>query len=283
VLAFVVGGALLSYLTTRGGLEFIRHFAPWQAMFLIASIPGIIIAALILNLQEPARPAHFKVDLGIADAWRHVKQAGAAYGFHFCYGSSVYLLATVFAAWAPSFYVREFKVDNSLAALLSGAAALSGGPLGSWIGGTIMDRLLKRGFFAAPPIVIMLGLSLFLPACILFILSKNLTLSVIGYALAQFCILMGAPPAYAGVQMLTPERHRGLLAAAFHTICTLAALGGGVTVVGIVNDQFFAGGELGVSILIVALSFAGFGVLLATLGRSAFKRAASRMAASMPA
>jgi hypothetical protein len=59
-------------------------------------------------------------------------------------------------------------------------------------------------------------------------------------------------------------------------------LGGGVTVVGIVNDQFFAGGELGISILIVAMSFAGFGVLLATLGRAAFKRAASKMTASMP-
>jgi MFS family permease len=252
-------------------------------MFLIASVPGFIIAAVILNLKEPARPAHLKVELGIADAWGHVKQTGAAYGFHFCYGASVFLLAIVFAAWAPSFYVREFKVDNSLAALLSGAASLSGGPLGSWVGGTIMDRLLKRGFVTAPVIVIMIGLSLFLPACLLFILSKNLTLSVIGYALAQFCVLMGAPPAYAGVQMLTPERHRGLLAAAFHAICSLVALGGGVTIVGIVNDQFFAGGDLGISILIVAISFAGCGVLLATLGRGAFKRAASRMVASMPA
>jgi len=131
--------------------------------------------------------------------------------------------------------------------------------------------------------VIMIGLSLFLPACGLFILSKNLTLSVIGYALAQFCVLAGASPAYAGVQMLTPERHRGLLGATFHAVCSLVALGGGVTVVGIVNDQFFAGGELGRSILIVAISFASCGVLLATLGRGAFKRVASRMAASMSA
>src|SRR5690606_27675218 len=55
--ALIGGGAILAWLVARGGLNLpiTGELAPWQALFVIAAIPGFIVSFMMLTVREPAR------------------------------------------------------------------------------------------------------------------------------------------------------------------------------------------------------------------------------------
>lgn len=67
-LACMAGGALIAKFETIGAtaLPLIGTIQPWQMVFLVNGLPGVIIAAMIFPVPEPLRQYH-KVDLAVPD------------------------------------------------------------------------------------------------------------------------------------------------------------------------------------------------------------------------
>jgi len=262
--SFIGGGALLALFAASGGVILLGwHFQPWQALFLAAAFPGILTTFMTFSLKEPPRPDEGQQASGLRDLWRYVRARGAAFGLFVAAATCVVTVGNFFAAWAPSFFVRRFDLGISQAATMVGIAALVSSPIGAYVGGQITDSLSRRGSRTGPLTVLTLALCVIAPGSyVAFVLSDSLTLSILVYAFIQATVLASGPQCYAGLQAMTPLRHRGLMSAAFLAATTLISLGLGVTVIGVLSDHVFSAGgnALGHSLTAAILALAALGL-----------------------
>ncbi|MDB5455931.1 MAG: major facilitator superfamily 1, partial [Caulobacter sp.] len=89
-----------------------------------------------------------------------------------------------------------------------------------------------------------------------------------------FFLSSTAGPCLAGIQYLTPTRHRGAVTAIYMCVMTLVAVGLGPTLVGFVSDTVFgAGAGIGKALTAATLCVSALGVAFALGGRGAFQKA----------
>ena len=144
-------GSALGYVV--GGL--VDHYLGWRPAFFVAGVPGIVLAVLALRLYEPPRgaqdsggpaaPGSPAVSLGSA--------ARAAYGALLrnrpyvltVLGYAAYTFAIgALAFWTPSFLERARGIPKAQATVQFGAIVVVTGFLGTYGGGWLGDRLLRR-------------------------------------------------------------------------------------------------------------------------------------------
>lgn len=142
-LGMPIGGAAGVFL---GG--FIGAQVGWQAAFLLAGLPGLILAALTWRLRIERNTGDD--DTAATSGWRWSFQ-----GIGSLFRNPVYLLACLgysgisfafgsIALFAPSLFVRDFGYSVGQAGIVTGAiqvaAGLIGAPLGGWIGDAWQKR-----------------------------------------------------------------------------------------------------------------------------------------------
>ncbi|HKP57899.1 MAG TPA: MFS transporter [Polyangiales bacterium] len=142
-LAIPVGSALGYAL---GGV--VAQFYGWRAAFLVAGLPGLILGAFLLRLQDPER--------GALDAVREQVQLGsfgarvsAAFRNRIWLACTASYISYTFAmgalsTWAPSFLQRRFQVEIGAAGATFGGIAVVTGVLGTFLGGILTDRGQRR-------------------------------------------------------------------------------------------------------------------------------------------
>jgi len=143
-------GSALGYVV--GGLA--DHYFGWRPAFFVAGVPGLLLAALALRLHEPPRGAQ-EPDV-VAPAWAG-RSAGAATRAAYAallrnrtyvltvLGYAAYTFAIgALAFWTPSFLERARGIPKAQATVQFGAIVVVTGFLGTYGGGWLGDRLLRR-------------------------------------------------------------------------------------------------------------------------------------------
>lgn len=269
--ALLLGGAALAWLGARGDLALpgLAPLAPWQALFVLAVLPNLVLAVLLLRVPPSPVRAAARSDAALAWLLRrrsaYLPHAGGAVG--------AVLMSQTLTAWAPTFYVRAFGLSAAESGLRLGLLVLVAAPLGHVAAGAVLDRLRRQGREAAAPLLLGLGLCLAVPATALTGLAPGLDLSSAGFALLVALLGFTGPPGLAGIQVLTPRRLRGRVSALFLAATTLIGIGTGPFLVGLLNDRVF--GEAGVGRALVAV-FAVAGTLGALAAVQAWRRWPSR-------
>ena len=274
--ALMGGGYLLGGFGAAGPIDLplLGVIAPWQALFLIAGLPGLAVAALVMTIREPARAAVPRAQASLGAALAHVRAHLPAYGFLTAAACCNVTIAQTQGAWAPLFFVRQFGLSPGASAMLVGAMFLVSAPTGQLLGGILTDRLQARSIAGAQNLVMALLLALALIPGAVFCTTDNLWLAQASYPLFTFLVSAATPTGLAALQLLTPGRHRGTLSALFLSIVTLVGLGLGPAAVGLLTDHLFHDERaLGSSLLIVILVAGSAGPLLALAGRRPFARA----------
>ncbi len=144
-------GSALGYVV--GGL--VDHYFGWRPAFFVAGVPGIVLAALALRLYEPPRGAHDAVGAPTPSgpAVSLGGAARAAYGALLrnrpyvltVLGYAAYTFAIgALAFWTPSFLERARGIPKAQATVQFGAIVVVTGFLGTYGGGWLGDRLLRR-------------------------------------------------------------------------------------------------------------------------------------------
>src|SRR5690606_37107570 len=114
----------LAWLVARGGLNLpiTGELAPWQALFVIAAIPGFIVSFMMLTVREPARQplAAGQSKPDFKTVFRYLGGQRRAYIWHTLASAAAVLLIQSLAAWSPTFYVRLFDFTPSQAGMLVG-------------------------------------------------------------------------------------------------------------------------------------------------------------------
>lgn len=273
--ALIAGGAVLAALTATGGLRLgtLTTLEPWQGTFVVMALPGLILAALLLTVREPPRNLETAKKAGVRDALGYVRRNRRAFVLHTSAAALVVLVIQSSAAWAPSFFVRVHDLTPPQAGLAIGSVILIAGPLGHLVGGALTDYFQSRGSTAPAAPVMALGLICTIPASLLFAYAGGFTVALGAYAVLSFFATLAAPASLAGLQMLMPDRLRGLITSMFLAVTTLLGIGVGPFAIGFVSDTL--AGDLATAIAIVLSLVAATGVCVALASRAAFARTAT--------
>jgi predicted MFS family arabinose efflux permease len=254
VAIYFIGTPIASIITFLFGSAIASSFG-WRATFLLAGVPGLILAVLLFAImKEPTRGA-FEVE-------RQPASGSPFSGFRELFGSPVLicvivgmslatLVSTALQAWAVSIFIREhgftLKQAGATVALTVG---LCGG-IGAACTGPLADAIAKGD---------RRRLLLFTAGIMTLAMFSELTVArapttviafagMVGFGLTN---LGGLGPGFSVVLNTTTPANRGLMIAAQQVSVTLIGAGVGPWALGLLSDRY--GGPHSVSLALATLT-----------------------------
>ena len=229
----------------------------WQAVFIIAGLPGLLVAALTATIREPARRT---VGLVKSDAkqeraqtFAHIRANGSVYLLHFTGFACLGTPFNVALLWARPYFSRCFGVSPTQGAYAVGLIMLVFATLGILIGSLTADRMQRRGCVDATVRVgVFAGFAL-IPLVIAFPFLPSLSLAVADLAAVLFfgAFAIGAAPA--ALQLITPNRMRGVISALYLLVVNMTGQAMGPVLTGFFTDYVFKDPKaVGFSVAIVS-------------------------------
>ncbi|HXZ11599.1 MAG TPA: MFS transporter [Candidatus Sulfotelmatobacter sp.] len=250
-LAFVFGGLLLRSFGTKELLDWplVGAVRPWQALFLILGIAGMVFVLALFTLRDPSR----KGARILASQGRKAKVARVPLKsvciyflqnwttlFSIILGMSLVAFAAYgTSAWGITFFVRNHGMTASKAGVVFGFAQIVSGALGMLAAGKIVSRLMSLGRRDAYARVAALACAGWLVPGILAPLVSGTAAAVVLIYIATFFLCMPVCLIPAAIQELVPNAMRGQAIAVYLLIVNLIGLGLGPTAIALVTDRVF--------------------------------------------
>lgn len=262
-LSFILGGLVVGMVTSAGpvALPLVGELSAWQLTFIIVSIPGLLLVALMSTVKEPFRHGRIATDTTSVDT-----SIGAAKDFfikHFKAYAILFLgfglagsMAIGFFAWTTPLFNRIYGWETSHIGYTFGTIVMVMGTLGIILGGAVADRLLQRGqqhAYIKVAIWSVLGATVFAGAATMAG-NPYLTFALLCPAVACFGMPVALAPA--AVNHITPNQFRGQAIAIYIFVVGLINNNIGPISVGVLNDYVFQDPmAIDRSMLVVAVAF----------------------------
>lgn len=285
-LALVIGATVIAGAMAAGpvALPFAGEIRPWQIVFLLVGLPGLLVALLVLTIREPERRGALRGEDGRAVAMP-LRDVFAYLGEHrrafICVNLFMGLSAVAgygVAAWVPTMFIRrhgwtavEIGHAYGLLLLIFGTAGVL---LGGWLG-DVMTR--RRGPSGRLLLSIVVKLAT-LPFIVAYTLIPDGKLVLIPLAASIFLptFLNGLSPAI--LQQMVPNQMRGTAISISLMVVNLLGLGLGPTLIAIVTDQVFADpAMIHLSILLVCLLMGSLSLLCVFLAYRPYVELGTRL------
>jgi MFS family permease len=230
--AFIIGG-------------YVAQHAGWRWAFLLAGVPGIILAVLLLaTLREPKRGA--QDNPGAADQAPSLKETVAAIGaqrsiLHLITGMTLTaVVVSATSAWLISFLMRQHHVPLGVSGLISGLGLGIFGGLGAFIAGIVADKLSQtpRGHEPSRAALVAAVTTSLAGVCGIVAVTASALVIAIGF-MFLYSLFNTAynGPAYGLMLTATQPRMRGRVVAGFQFLANLIGYGLGPYIVGLLSDR----------------------------------------------
>ncbi len=183
----------------------------WQLVFFALGLPGLLVAALMLTVREPARRGVTARSVtGLAsyfEVFGFLKRNACFYG---CLFLSVFFLGVITYGslnFRAAFFQRTYHWAPQQYGLVSGIASLIVSPLGLIVGTWLCERWNRRHHDGNMRVALFANL-VSLPFAIAGTLMPNGWLSVACSLTVSATALVAAPPLVAAMQSITPSNVR---------------------------------------------------------------------------
>lgn len=244
-LAFMIGGGVVALVAQAEtmSLPFFGAVRPWQFAFIVAGLPGLLIALAFLFIPDPGHASRAKSEVLPWSSIRgELRQRAGFYWSVFGGVAAVNLAVLGTVNWLPAMYMRGFQTDLSTTGYIAGALLIAGGLLGMVGGGAIMDRVgggvpAARMRFCAWAVAIAT-----IPA-VAFPLVPNIWMAgllFVAFFTAAAAVVSAAPSV---LQELAPEGMRATIAAVYVFTVNAVGIGLGPSVTAALADALFPGGD----------------------------------------
>jgi MFS family permease len=281
-MSFILGGMVIGMVANAGDivLPLVGQLSGWQLTFIIVSIPGLLLVAVMPTIKEPIRRGRIALDGVEVDS--SIKATKAFFMQHFKAYAVIFLgfglagsMAIGFFAWTTPLFNRIHGWETSHIGYTFGTIVMVMGTLGILLGGAIADRLLQKGQLHAyikVAIWAVVGATVFAGAAAL---SPN---PYVAWALmcpAVACFGMPVALAPAAVNLITPNQFRGQAIAIYIFVVGLINNNLGPISVGFLNDYLFKDPmAIHKSMFIIAIVFGSVAALILTWSVGFYKRSA---------
>ncbi|HBZ95825.1 MAG TPA: MFS transporter [Pseudomonas sp.] len=280
-LAFLVGGLVIQFASAQGDvtLPVLGEVRPWQLIFLILGVAGVLFTLLMLAVKEPARRgAGAGVAVPLSEVGRYIRANRRTVLLHNFGFAGLAFAGYGSAAWVPTFYIRTYGWDAGQVGIVYGCIVAVFGCLGIVFGGRLADLMAKRGRSDANMRVGLYAALGALPLVALFPLMDSAFWASVLLAPTVFCLSMPFGVAPAAIQEIMPNSMRGQASAIYLFVITLFGLGVGPTAVALVTDFVFADdAALRYSLLIVTTLAVLTSVILLAKSLKPYRESVTRL------
>jgi len=185
-LSLVAGSAVIRALQ---GVAFVTvpivgDVKPWQLVFLLIGLPGLVAVPLVLTLFEPRRQggaakAAAGRDLALREVLAHYRRHWLAFLTQYAASTMMAMLFYGVSAWVPEFLRRTYAMPIATAGFSFGAVTVVAGSCGVLLGGLASDKLLKLGYTDARLRATLFAAIAALPFAAAFPLASSAELSLV--------------------------------------------------------------------------------------------------------
>ena len=276
-MALLVGGWLIVWLTSIGpqDLPLVGTLKPWQMTFVIVGLPGVFWALLFVSTvpEPPRRETAGAIAPGFGETVGYLWGHRSAFGPMFLANGIKAMLSFGVTIWSPVFFERKFDYAPGEPGPTLGIIALIVSPIGLLLGGWLAERMAAGGRKDANMRMVYLVTIPLIPAAVLFPMVDQAWLAFTLVGAALFLGSMGAGPANAAIQSITPGRMRGTTTAIYIAIYNVIGYGLGPLIVGWFNDNVFGEAGIASSMVVLAVIAGPLGLLFAWLSLKPYTRA----------
>ena len=268
-LANLVGGAVIARLGEDATiiLPLAGSIRAWQAVFVVVGVPGLLIAALMATVREPARREVGRIDAtghSVRDVFAYIRDNTRTFVSHNLGYALLALVNYGTAAWLPTHLIRTYGWSAAEAGITLGTLTITVGVAGIIVGGRVADAMLARGRTDAKLRVGIIAAVANLVFGLIYTLAPTASIAVAALVPFNFFASFAFGAAVAAVQEIVPNRMRAQAAALYVTVTTLVGLGLGPSIVGVLTEQVF-GADSAVRYSLAILTVAGLAASAALL------------------
>lgn len=279
-LAIAIGGFVVEWANETGGIAGLR---PWQTVFVVVGLPGILLAPLVFLIPRGERKTITAGSQALSDTpgyWQWFR-ANLGYILPLSLGVGFHLAnAWGFATWTPVYLSRHYGLEPGTIGLTLGLLQGIAGVIGFVGGGWLVDRLVASGvkdahyryFLVCAVLGGVLGV-------IAFGVVESLVSMLILWGFIQMLMpILGSAAAH--VQSSTPPHYRGRTVALFTLIMNLIGMIAGPSIVPLFSDMLGGPAHIGGGLAIMSVVFAPLATLCFLWG---MRPAREALAATRPA
>jgi MFS family permease len=244
-LASLLGGALLGMVAgwrpTAVGPLLIRN---WQWVLIMVGTPGLVIAALVYLLPEPARRGRLAAaaTLTVREVFREIARRRTVYFPLFLGLALSSIEAGGLMEWRPAWMMRTYGWTAARVGFWQGITFFIGLPLGILFGTWLTERLARRHEDANVRVTTIL-FTLAIPCAVVSpLLRSGLAALILGSMSGVFGVA-SAVPQNAAIQTITPNEMRGQVTAVYLFMFTVFQALGSLFIAAF--NQFVVGAESG--------------------------------------
>jgi len=250
-IALIVGGFVINQMLVVGPVELgvIGSIQPWQMTFIIVSIPGLILVAILwLIVREPprigSRGGVAQDTLSLRNAWNYLVTNKRVLGPVILGFTFLAMMMFSIGAWVPTFFIRTYGMTPAEIGGIFGLYFMILGSAGVVTGGLLSDWFKARGRTDSNMRTGLLSAVLTIPFVGAFPLASTETMSLI---LLAPVIFFGTMPFGAGpsaLPMIVPNRLRGQVVAIYLLSGNLIGQGGGPWLIAVFTDYIVGDSDL---------------------------------------
>lgn len=277
-LAYFIGGWIVGLVSAQDVWTFpvIGSIRPWQTVFFIVGLPGLLIALLMLTVREPARRLEQAARVPLAALFVYMRGNARTFG---CLIGGFALSATVnygIAIWLATFLERTHAWPVSRAGMVQGILTMTVGTIGVLTGGRITDAMLKRGHTDAPLRAGIIGALGMLVSATMYPLTSSASTAVAWLIVVNFFAAFPWGAAAAAAADTVPQIMRAQGAALFFLALNLVSFALGPWAVGVITDTIFGDpAALRYSLAILNVVGMSGAIVLFVIGMPAYRRTIS--------
>ena len=275
-LAFMIGGAALGLVMQMGEVELpmVGIVQPWQLTFFIVGLPGLVVAALMMTVQEPPRRGLTDKPIATTEVFRFLRSHLRLFAAHFVGFSLLSLVVVVMLAWGPTLFVRVHGFSQPEVGLKLGLILFFLSSGGVFAGGWLADLWQRAGHRDAPLRVGILAALTSLPFAVAGNLATNADLAIALYCPMVFLGSLAIACAPIAIQLATPNQLRAQVSAIYMLFLNIISSIVGPTGVGVITDYVFKDEmAVGASMALVVGVCGPLAALALWLGRAPFRDA----------
>lgn len=237
--------------------SYVADHSGWRAVFIIAAIPGPLLALLLLfAVREPLRGAsEATVQAVTGKAFTFARSLkfilGTPYVMHLF--AAIIVCAAVQAAytiWVLSFLIRVHGLGLAQAGFIVGLGSALLGAVGSLIAGAAADRLQAGGGRRAA-IVPAIGCALAAACSAAMLIAPSPVIAIAFALLFKPCIYSYMGPGFGMVVSSCPPEGRGIVTSNLNLSSTLIGYGLGPSLIGIISTAVGGPNSLRVALICI--------------------------------